>query len=127
MSRKPAVLLIGSLAALAAVGGVRAQDGGQIVERGVFRLHLYKKPAGQETYEIRRDGDNMVLSASYENTDRGTKEPLTATLRLRGGHSPELFEVKGKTSRFTQIDSEVRVEGRTATVREGKKTSQRPV
>jgi imidazolonepropionase-like amidohydrolase len=127
MSRKLAVLSIGSLAALAAAGGAWAEDGGQIVEHGVFRLHLYKRPTGQETYEIRRDGDGIVLKASYENTDRGVKEPLNATLRLRGDQTPERFEVKGKTSRFTQIDSEVRIEGRTAIVREGKKTAQRPV
>ena len=61
MSRKQVVLLIGSLAALAAAGGTCADDDGQVVERGAFRLHLYKKPTGRETYEIRRDGDGMVL------------------------------------------------------------------
>ncbi len=127
MSRKQVVLLIGSLAALAAPGGMCADDDSQVVERGAFRLHLYQKPTGRETYEIRRDGDGMVLKAEYENTDRGTKEPLTAMLRLRGDGTPERFQVKGRTSRFTQIDSEVRVEGRTATVREGQKITRRPV
>jgi imidazolonepropionase-like amidohydrolase len=127
MSRKLAVLLIGSLSALAAAGSAWAEDGGPIVESGAFRLHLYKRPTGRETYEIRRDGDGLILTASYENTDRGTKEPLEATLRLRGDDTPERFAVKGRTSRFTQIDSEVKVEGRTATVREGKTTSRRPV
>jgi imidazolonepropionase-like amidohydrolase len=113
--------------ALATAGGAWAEDEGEVVERGVFRLHLYKRPTGQETYEIRRDGEGLVLRARSENTDRGVKEPLTATLRLRGDQVPERFEIKGMTSRFTRIDSEVRVEGRDATVREGKKTAQRPV
>ncbi len=105
MSRKQVVLLIGSLAALAAPGGACADDDSQVLERGAFRLHLYKKPTGRETYEIRRDGDGMMLKAEYENTDRGTKEPLTAMLRLRGDGTPERFEVKGRTSRFTQGNS----------------------
>ena len=127
MSPRRAVFLIGLLAALAAAGGLRAGDDGPVVERGTFVLHLYKRPTGKETYEIRRDGDDLVLKADYENTDRGRKEPLTATLRLRDGRTPGRFEVKGMTSRFTQIDSEVRVEGRTAAVREGKNTTHRPV
>ena len=127
MSPRRAVFLIGVLAALAAAGGLRAGDDGPVVERGAFRLHLHKRPTGRETYEIRRDGDLLVLEAHYENTDRGTKEPLTAMMRLRDGRVPGRFEVKGRTSRFTEIDSEVRVEGRTATVREGKTTTTRPV
>ena len=61
MSRKLAVLLIGSLPALVAVGGAWAEDGGQIVESGSFRLHLYKRPTGRETYEIQRDGESLIL------------------------------------------------------------------
>ena len=90
------VFLIGLLAALTAAGGLRADDDGPVVERGTFVLHLYKRPTGKETYEIRRDGDDLVLKADYENTDRGMKEPLTATLRLRGGRTPERFDGQGQ-------------------------------
>src|SRR6516162_8476231 len=127
MTRDRAVFLIGPLAVLVATGGAWPADDGPIVERGAFRLHLHKRPTGREAYEIRRDGDLLVLEAHYENTDRGTKEPLTALMRLRDGREPGRFEVKGRTSRFTEIDNEVRVEGRTATVREGKTTTKRPV
>ena len=128
MSPTRAVFVIGLLAALTAAGGLRADDDdGPVVERGTFVLHLYKRPTGKETYEIRGDGHDLVLKADYENTDRGTKEPLTATLRLREGRVPERFEVKGRTSRYSGIDSEVKVEGKTATVREGKITTTRPV
>ena len=108
-------------------GRAPAADDGQVVESGVFRLHLYKRPTGREAYEVRRDGDGLILTATYENTDRGTKEPLSATLRLRGDRTPERFTVKGRTSRFTRIDADVKVEGRTATVRDEKKTTTRPV
>ncbi len=127
MSRKLVILLIGSLCVLAAAVAAPAGDDGQIVESGVFRLHLYKRPTGREAYEVRRDGDGLILTATYENTDRGVKEPLSATLRLRGGRTPERFVVKGRTSRFTRIDADVKVEGRTATVREAKTTTTRPV
>src|SRR5262249_44706405 len=126
-SPRRAVLLIGLLAALATAGGLRAGDDGPVIERGTFVLHLYKRPTGKETYEIRRDGDDLVLKADYENTDRGRKEPLTSTLRLRDGRTPVRFEVKGRTSRYSGIDSEVKVEGKTATVRDGKTTTTRPV
>ena len=127
MSPRRVVFLMSLLSALAAAGGLRAGDDGPIVERGTFILHLFKKPTGKETYEIRRDGNDLVLKSDYENTDRGRKEPLTATLRLRNGRTPGHFEVKGKTSRFTEIDIEVRVEGRTAAVRDGKNSTHRPV
>jgi imidazolonepropionase-like amidohydrolase len=127
MSSRMAVFLIGLLAELGAATSLRAGDDGPVVERGTFVLHLFKRPTGRETYEVRRDDDDLVLKADYENTDRGMKEPLTATLRLRNGQTPVLLAVKGKTSRFTQIDSEVRIEGRTAAVREGTKSSHRAV
>jgi imidazolonepropionase-like amidohydrolase len=117
---------LGALLAIVATGQAPAPNEGELVESGVFRLHLYKRPTGQETYEIRRDGDGLVLKAGYENNDRGVKEPLKATLRLRGDKGLAHFEVKGATSRFTQIDHAIDVESRVATVREGKKTSERP-
>ena len=53
----------------------------------------------------------LVLKASYENKDRGVKEPLKATLRFRGDKGLAHFEVKGATSRFTQIDQRSRRQG----------------
>jgi imidazolonepropionase-like amidohydrolase len=127
MAPRRAVFPIGLLAALAAAGGLRTDDDGPVVEHGTFVLHLYKRPTGKETYEIRRDGQDLVLKADYENTDRGTKEPLKAMLRLRGDKAPGRFEIKGRTSRFTAIDREIHIEGQTATVRDGTKTVTRPV
>jgi Amidohydrolase family len=50
--------------------------------------------------------------------------PLEASLLLREDLTPERFEIKGKTSRFTEIDASVLVEGRTATVSVGGRASQ---
>ena len=53
------------------------------IERGAFRLHLFKRPTGRESYTIRRTGRETVLEASSANTDRGVRQPLEANLRLR--------------------------------------------
>src|SRR6516165_3074996 len=118
MSGRLAVVLTWALASCAAAGESGGPDD-DVVERGAFRLHLYKRPTGRESYEIRRDGGGLVLKVSSENHDRGVKEPLEANLRLRTDQTPADFEVKGKTSRFSEIDSSVRVENRSAIVREG--------
>ena len=83
MSLKLAVLGIALLVASAATCKASEPVEGEVVESGAFRLHLYKRPTGRETYEIRRDGDGLVLKATYENKDRGVTEPLTATLAWR--------------------------------------------
>src|SRR4051812_47828360 len=98
----------------------------QLVERGAFRLHLFKRPTGRESYSIRRSGRELVLEASYENTDRGVREPLEASLRLREDGSPISYTVKGKTSRFSEVDVAVSVEEAAATVRRGEKTTRVP-
>jgi imidazolonepropionase-like amidohydrolase len=110
-----------------AAGGASAADDGEMMERGAFRLHLYKRPTGRESYEIRRAGGGLVLKASYENTDRGVKEPLEADLRLRGDGKPLSFMVKGKTSRSSEIDVSVTIDGDSATVRGGARTTTLPV
>jgi hypothetical protein len=108
---------------IVAAGSASAADDGELIERGAFRLHLYKRPTGRESYEFRRANVGLVLKASYENTDRGVKEPLEASLWLRGDGTPASFMVKGKTSRSSQIDVSVTVEGDSATVRDGARTA----
>ncbi len=124
---KLVTLWIGLFGVVFAAGQVSAPPEGELVESGMFRLHLYKRITGEETYEIRRDGNALVLKASYQNKDRGVNEPLKATLRLRGDKSVERFEVKGKTSRFTQVNIAVDIKDSKATVREASKTSERSV
>src|SRR5271167_3226314 len=50
-------------------------------ETGKFRLHKFEQPIGEETYTITREGDTLTLKSDFLFTDRGTKVPLTATLR----------------------------------------------
>src|SRR5256714_15136539 len=106
--------------------GARAQDRQAsantrevVVEQGKFRLHKLQQPIGEESYELRREGDSTLLRSTFEFTDRMTKVALAATLSTRRDLTPERFEIKGKTSRSSEIDASVEIQGRTANVRRG--------
>ena len=93
------------------------QPGADSVERSTLRLHYVQKPIGYERYEIVRDGDALQLSSDFDFTDRGGRVQLTATLRTRRDFTPILFKAAGKSYRFVNVDSEVRIEGASAVVR----------
>ena len=97
---------------------------GEVIEKGKFRLHKLQQPIGEESYEVKREGDSMLLSSTFEFTDRMTKVALSATLSARRDLTPERFEIKGKTSRSSEIDSSVEIWGRAANVRRGRETAQ---
>src|ERR1051325_3935826 len=105
----------------------QSPDAAQTVESGEFRLHKFEQPIGVESYTIARDGDSLVVRSTFEFTDRGTKVPLSATLRARQDLTPQSFEIKGKVSRFSTIDTSVEVSGATASVRKDKETRQAQV
>jgi imidazolonepropionase-like amidohydrolase len=94
----------------------------EAAERGTFRLHKFMQPIGTETYELARDGDALALTSKFEFSDRGTAVPLAATLRTRQDLTPLSFELKGKTSRFSTVDTRIEVAGTTATVTDGEAT-----
>jgi imidazolonepropionase-like amidohydrolase len=102
----------------------QASTSNEVVEKGKFRLHKLQQPLGEESYEIRREGDSLVVHSTLEFTDRMTKVSLAATLRARQDLTPERFEIKGKTSRSSEIDASVEIQGRSANVRRGKESKQ---
>ena len=91
-------------------------------QSGKFRLHKFEQPIGEETYTITPDGSSLTLKSEFEFTDRGSKVPLTATLRTSDSYVPQNFIIKGKTSRMSEIDTEVTIDGAKATIRQGKDT-----
>jgi imidazolonepropionase-like amidohydrolase len=105
-------------------GRTQIPNGAPVVESGEFRLHKFEQPIGVESYTIARAGDSLVVRSTFEFTDRGTKVPLSATLRARQDLTPQSFEIKGKVSRFSTIDTSVEVNGATASVRKDKETWQ---
>jgi len=81
-----------------------------VLEQGKFRLHKFEQPIGEETYQVTRDRDSLVVKVEFKFTDRGTDVPLSATFRSAQDLTPEGFEIKGKTSRISAIDQAVEVQ-----------------
>ena len=86
-------------------------------ERGTLRLHYVQKPIGYERYEIVKDADGLTLTSDLDFTDRGGRVQLASTLRTRTDFTPFAFKASGKSYRFVNVDSEVRIENGHAIVK----------
>jgi hypothetical protein len=108
------VLLALLLSALASAPLLGQQASGEtkpaVLERGKFRLHKFEQPIGEETYEVARDGASLGVKMDFKFTDRGTEVPLSAAFRGAQDLTPQAFEIKGKTSRESDIDDAVEVQ-----------------
>ena len=85
-------------------------DTSALVEQGKFTLHKFEQPIGEETYEIRRDGESLAVKMDFKFTDRGSPVPLTATFRAAQDLTPQSFEIKGQTARPVSIDEAVTID-----------------
>jgi imidazolonepropionase-like amidohydrolase len=94
---------------LLAAGQTRAAAQ-QVVEQGKFTLHKFEQAIGAETYEITRDGDSLAVKMDFKFTDRGRAVPLSATFRGAADLTPQAFEIKGNTSRISEIDESVTID-----------------
>jgi imidazolonepropionase-like amidohydrolase len=92
-------------------------DDSQAMERGTLRLHYVQKPIGYERYEIARDGDVLTLTSDFDFTDRGGRVQMASTLRTKADFTPLSFKATGKSYRFVNVDSDVRIENGTAIVK----------
>jgi len=81
------------------------------VEQGKFTLHKFEQPIGQETYEIKRDGNSLAVTMDFKFTDRGSPVPLTATFRSAPDLTPQAFDINGNTARPVTIDESLTIEG----------------
>ncbi len=95
-----------------------------IIEQGKFTLHKFEQAIGQETYEIRRDGDSIAVKMDFKFTDRGSDVPLAAAFRGAADLTPQAFEIKGRTARPVTIDEAVAIEGSTVHLRTRDKQSE---
>ncbi|HZP48281.1 MAG TPA: amidohydrolase family protein [Vicinamibacterales bacterium] len=86
-------------------------------EHGMIRLHYLQKPIGVERYDLVRDDRGVSLTSDFDFTDRGGRVQLAASLQTAADLSPIRFTAKGKSYRFVNVDSDVRIDGATATVR----------
>ena len=95
-------------------------------EHGSLRLFYIQKPIGTERYDVTRSEDRLKLSADFAFNDRGGAVQLAATVETTPDFSPISFRAKGKSYRFVNVDSDVRVEGASALVRaDGSESSRR--
>jgi imidazolonepropionase-like amidohydrolase len=100
-----------------------AQQSAPVLEQGKFTLHKFEQPIGEETYEIRRDGDSIAAKIDFKFTDRGTTVPLTTTFRAAQDLTPQAFEIKGRTARPVSIDETITIDNGTVHLRSRDKQS----
>ncbi len=79
------------------------------LSKGKFILHKFQQPIGKETYSIISYGDSLKLKSDFKFNDRGQDVPLQTTLITNKTGIPLYFITKGKTSRYSDVDSEVRI------------------
>ena len=103
------------LVACALLGGlcVSAQSPG---ESATILVSLIDRPVGREIYSIKADGDGTSFSADLDLTERNGRLQVTSTMRLGADLTPLEFSVKGKSYRFVNLDTAVKVTGGMATV-----------
>jgi len=80
-SKSRAVLAVVLFCATLTLVGFTEQSPSAVVEQGKFTLHKFEQPIGEETYEIRREGDSLNAKIDFKFTDRGTEVPLATTFR----------------------------------------------
>ena len=90
--------------------------------RASFACTNSSSPSARRLTPSRPTAGTLTLKSEFEFTDRGSKVPLTATLRTSDSYVPQSFVIKGKTSRMSDIDTEVTIDGAKATIRQGKDT-----
>jgi imidazolonepropionase-like amidohydrolase len=86
-------------------------------EHGTIRLHYLQKPIGVERYDLMPDSGGWRLASDFDFTDRGGRVQLASALQMSADLSPTHFSAKGKSYRFVNVDSDVRVESAAAIVR----------
>jgi imidazolonepropionase-like amidohydrolase len=88
---------------------------GETLESGNLTVHLLLHAIGAEHYEVARTdaGDQLLMDATLEYSDRGTKREQTASLRMRRDYTPETLDVKGRIASSFKVEN-----ASTATVRE---------
>ncbi len=89
------------------------------IEEGKYRLHKFEQPIGEEDYEVTQDASGLAVQMHFKFTDRGQTVPLEAAFHSRSDFSPVAFEIKGQTSRISNIDDAVDVQADQVRVRDG--------
>ena len=92
------------------------------IETGTFALHNVLQRTGEERYRLEASGNSINLTSEFRNSDRGTAIPLTVRLQTRADLTPERFELSGRTSEATAVESFIQIQSGAAQVRDGERT-----
>jgi len=95
---------------------------------GKFVLHKFAKAIGQETYTIQTSGEATTLTSHFLFKDRGSAVPLETVYIARAADgSPVSYTAKGKSSRLSEMDDSITVNGNSLSItRSGKAQTQTP-
>jgi hypothetical protein len=75
-------------------------------------------PVGQESWLL---DDTHILHADFHYNERGSDVRLGATMRMLDDGTPVEFNANGNNYRPFKVDTSVKVEGRTATIHDGRR------
>jgi len=95
---------------------------------GKFVLHKFAKAIGQETYTSQSSGETTTLTSHFLFKDRGSAVPLETVYVSRAADgSPVSYTAKGKSSRLSEMDDSLTVNGNSVSItRSGKAQTQTP-
>lgn len=85
-------------------------------DAGVIAISLLERPVGAERFELRQSAQGFELTANMDLTDRGSRLQLASTLATAPDFTPTRFTSKGKSYRFVNVDTDVRVTAGHATM-----------
>jgi len=109
-SKPRAFIAIVLFSATLAFAGSAPPSSPDVTEQDKFTLHKFEQPIGEESYEIRRDGDSVTAKIDFKFTDRGSEVSLSTMFRAGQDLTPRSFEIKGRTARTVSIDQAVTVD-----------------
>jgi len=79
-------------------------------------VSLIDRPVGKETVTTTTANGNTTFASELDLTERGGRLQVSSTLTLGADLTPSEFSVKGKSYRFVNVETAVKVVGGTATV-----------
>jgi imidazolonepropionase-like amidohydrolase len=79
-------------------------------------VSLIDRPVGRETVSSRPDGNGTIYTADLDLIERNGRLQISSSMRLGADLTPTDFNVKGKSYRFVNVDTAVKVAGGIATV-----------
>ena len=80
-------------------------------DAGTIRIHLLGHAIGTERYAVRGENGALVVTDTFEFTDRGGHVQLASSLRLTPALDLLGFHSSGRTYRFVNVDVDVNVDG----------------